>query len=250
MHSDNPLTTGHSRLTGSSWMLMLAIAFPSLFTWIYFVSLAGHASSWQQLAYAIGKGLQFSLPVMWVFGVERRPMQWSWPSWRHRGVAEGGLSGALIALATLAIYLGFLREAPWFSAVQNQIVSKVEGFGISSASGFLALSVFYSAVHSGLEEYYWRWFVFGQLRERTRWITAATVSSLGFMAHHVILLAAYFGWNSALTYFLSFSVAVGGWYWAWLYHRTGRLTGSWLSHLLVDAGIFGVGYLIVQHLFA
>ena len=26
--------------------------------------------------------------------------------------------------------------------------------------------------------------------------------------------------------------------WAWIYHRSGSLLGPWLSHLLIDAGIF------------
>jgi membrane protease YdiL (CAAX protease family) len=37
-------------------------------------------------------------------------------------------------------------------------------------------------------------------------------------------------------------VAAGGAVWAWVYHRSGSLLGPWLSHMLVDAGIFLVGY--------
>ena len=72
------------------------------------------------------------------------------------------------------------------------------------------------------------------------------VSSLGFMAHHVILLATYFGITEPVTWVFSLAIAVGGTFWAWLYHRTGSLLGPWLSHLLVDAAIFLIGYEIVQ----
>jgi membrane protease YdiL (CAAX protease family) len=41
---------------------------------------------------------------------------------------------------------------------------------------------------------------------------------------------------------LSLGVAVGGAVWARLYDRSGSLLGPWLSHLLVDAAIFFVGY--------
>ena len=44
---------------------------------------------------------------------------------------------------------------------------KVRGFGVGSVWAYAALTLFYSAIHSGLEEYYWRWFVFGQLRQMT-----------------------------------------------------------------------------------
>jgi uncharacterized protein len=47
---------------------------------------------------------------------------------------------------------------------------------------------------------------------------------------------------SPWTWLFSLSVAVGGAFWAWLYQRTGSLYGPWLSHLLVDAAIFLVGY--------
>ena len=71
------------------------------------------------------------------------------------------------------------------------------------------------------------------------------ISSLGFMAHHVIVLGFYFGWHSPWVYLLSLAVAIGGAFWAWLYDRTGSLAGPWLSHMLVDAGIFAVGYRMI-----
>ena len=80
--------------------------------------------------------------------------------------------------------------------------------------------------------------------------SAVVVSSLAFMTHHVILLATYFGWGSPWTYFFSACVAVGGALWAWLYERTGSLYGPWLSHVVVDAAIFVVGYDMARGLFA
>jgi membrane protease YdiL (CAAX protease family) len=68
------------------------------------------------------------------------------------------------------------------------------------------------------------------------------------MAHHVILLATYFGWSSPWTYAFSLAVAVGGAVWAWLYERSGSLVGPWLSHLVVDAAIFLVGYDLARDL--
>jgi membrane protease YdiL (CAAX protease family) len=59
------------------------------------------------------------------------------------------------------------------------------------------------------------------------------------------VLAHYFGWTSPLTLLFSASVAVGGAFWAWLYERTGSLLGPWLSHLVIDAGIFFIGFKLV-----
>jgi membrane protease YdiL (CAAX protease family) len=108
------------------------------------------------------------------------------------------------------------------------------------------VGVFYSLLHSLLEEYYWRWFVFGQLRRMAPVWIAIAISSLGFMAHHVIVLATYFGIAEPVTWIFSLAIAVGGAFWAWLYHRSGSLVGPWLSHLLVDGAIFWIGYEIVE----
>lgn len=110
----------------------------------------------------------------------------------------------------------------------------------------MALAIFYTLCHSFLEEYYWRWFVFGGLRKYAADWLANVISSLGFMAHHVILLAVYLGWDSPLTWLFSASIAIGGMFWAWLYARQGTLMMSWFSHALVDAAIFGLGFWIVR----
>jgi membrane protease YdiL (CAAX protease family) len=111
---------------------------------------------------------------------------------------------------------------------------------------YVALAVFYSLAHSLLEEYYWRWFVFGQLRRLLPLWPAIVVSAVGFMAHHVLVLSLYFGWWTWPTMLLSAAVAAGGGFWAWLYDRSGSLLGPWLSHLLIDAGIFFVGFHLVR----
>jgi membrane protease YdiL (CAAX protease family) len=77
---------------------------------------------------------------------------------------------------------------------------------------------------------------------------AIIVSSVGFMAHHVIVLSVYFGWFSPASVFFSLAVAVGGATWAWIYYRSGSLVGPWASHLLVDVGIFVVGFDLVRPL--
>ena len=125
-----------------------------------------------------------------------------------------------------ALYFGVLKGSPLLAGALPEIRDKVAGFGIDSVWKYAALGVFYSLFHSLLEEYYWRWFVFGQLRR----LDAAgrrgrAVSSLGFMAHHVLVLGKFFGFANPATYLLSACIAVGGAVWAWLYHRTGSLVG-------------------------
>jgi membrane protease YdiL (CAAX protease family) len=41
------------------------------------------------------------------------------------------------------------------------------------------------------------------------------------------------------------AVALGGVIWCWHFQRSGGLLAPWISHLLVDAALMLVGYLLV-----
>lgn len=104
------------------------------------------------------------------------------------------------------------------------------------------MALFYCVIHSGLEEYYWRWFAFGQLQKFVRPGMAALVASLGFSLHHAIVLGDYFGFASAETRLGTLAVFFGGFFWCELYRKSGSIFAPWLSHALIDAAIFFIGY--------
>lgn len=228
--------------------LVFAMAFPSVLTWVYFVILAGQPAGLQQGTYSIGKAIQFGFPLAWALAFERwRPARTKKLS---AGLLFGFVFGVLIAGTTLALFHGWLKPAGLFDGPGDAVREKVASLGITTPSQFVGLSIFYAVCHSLLEEYYWRWFVFARLSRLMPLAAAILISSMGFMAHHVILLGMYFGYDSMLTWIFSISVAVGGAVWAWLYQRSGSLLGPWLSHCLVDAAIFLIGFELVQGLWA
>jgi len=219
----------------TEWLALIsALVFPTAMTWIYFVVLAGEASSIQQTIFGIAKVIQFVFPVVWVFLICREKFQWPRPE--VQGLAIGSGFGLAILVAMLLLYHLVFKQTGMFDDPAEVLREKLLGFGIDALWKYLALGVFYSLCHSMLEEYYWRWFAYRRLQERTSFGTANLVSSLAFMSHHVILLAVYFGWTSPWTYIFSLPIAVGGGVWAWIYHRSGSLFGPCISHLLVDAG--------------
>ena len=224
--------------------LLFALVFPTLVTVLYFIVLAKQPAPIQQGAFAIGKLIQFAFPVIWVIWIQRTRIGWIGP--RARDLAAGGAWGLVLLAAALTLYFFVLKPAGVFDQAADAIREKVVGLGASSTPRYVALAIFYCVIHSLLEEYYWRWFVFAQLRRLTSLPTAIVVSGLGFMAHHVCVLAVYFGWESPWTYVLSLAVAVGGFIWAGMYEKTGSLYGPWISHALVDAAIFIVGYDLVM----
>lgn len=234
--------------------LVFALVFPTFLAWFYFVLLAAgegeKASTAQQLAYTLGKIVQFTFPVLFVWWIDRRFPRPGKP--RFDGLRLGLIFGLIVAGVTLLVYYLWLRDSPAFSQAPKEIASKLTEFGLTTVPAYIALTAFVSLLHSLLEEYYWRWFVFGRLRNHLSFPVAAALSSLAFMAHHVIVVAAYlpgYFWTAVVP--LSLCVAAGGFVWAWLFERTRTIYSSWLSHLIVDAAIYVIGYdLLRKTLFA
>jgi membrane protease YdiL (CAAX protease family) len=228
--------------------LVFAMTFPAVMAWVYFVALAtegGKPALVLMIAYGAGKFVQFTFPAVYflltVWWVERRQLVVKPP--HGRALLVGLVSGLLVGSAILGLYETWLRHSSLLANTPDKVYRKLQEFSCATPGRFIALAVFLSVFHSLLEEYYWRWFVFGYLRRYLRLFWAITLASLGFMAHHVIVLAVYFPgrfWTLALPF--SLGVAIGGAFWAWLYERTGSLVAPWLSHMLIDLAIMAVGY--------
>jgi uncharacterized protein len=227
--------------------IVFALAFPTVITWAYFVLASGYPTSVQQATYVAVKAIQFTFPLIWVFAVLREPVTVGRP--KTKGLLIGVAFSVLIVGVGWLVFETVLRDSTMFASVAPLVRRKIAGFGIESLWKYVALASFYSLFHSLLEEYYWRWFVFGQLRQVVRLWPAIFVSAIGFMGHHVVVLLQFFPERPWLAWVLSLAVAVGGIFWAWLYERSGSLLGPWMSHLLIDAGIFWIGYELIHGAF-
>jgi membrane protease YdiL (CAAX protease family) len=213
--------------------VIFALVLPTVVTLAYFVLAASFPAKVQQVVYGAAKLFQFAFPILWVLWVQRKPIKLTPFIWK--GVPLGLLFGLITAGAMYTLYDWGLEDSALLAAAAGPMRAKIAGMDLASPKLFIAVGVFYSLVHS--------------LKELTKVSTAIVVSSLGFMAHHVLVIGTYFGFLSPATWIFSLCVAVGGAFWAWLYHRSGSLLGPWLSHLLVDAAIFAIGYEIAEPLF-
>ncbi|NLS90584.1 MAG: CPBP family intramembrane metalloprotease [Planctomycetaceae bacterium] len=243
MHPTEKPTTRYSE----SAVICVALLLPTLVTWLYFVALTTAPAVIQQTAYAVGKTVQFALPAVWIYWLCRERFEWLRPT--RTGLAANVLFGGAVVALMMVIYHLWLNPTGYLapgSPAGQAVVEKVRGFGVGDVWRYVALGAFYSIIHSGLEEYYWRWFVFGRLKRSISLGSAIALSSVGFMLHHVILLGIYFDWAPLPVGIFSAAVAVGGAVWAWLYNRSGSLFGPWIGHLLIDAGIFLMGYDLVR----
>lgn len=232
----------------------IAMVVPTLVTWVYFDLLSGYPERIQQAAYSIGKLFQFGFPICWI-GFWLRHKSWDGGPLsafaaeahmtRGKSIAWGVVFGVFVVAAMFVIFR-FVIHPDMIQTLGSEAVARVKGFSVDSSWKFLLLGLFYAIVHSFLEEYYFRWFIFGQLRRLISPLPAMLVSGLAFMSHHVIILALYFNGLSMETVMLSLAIAIGGVVWAWQYERSKSLLGPWISHLVIDAGIFLIGYDMVK----
>ncbi len=238
------------------WPIVLTAIAPTLATVLYLH--ATDSTSIVQIVYFSSKAIIFSFPAVWWLIVERRARAVSFSSrgstdgenvaqcerprelkLAARGdIALGVGSGALIGASLWCLYLVMFR-----SVIDADVLTeRVRQFGMYEH--FLLYMMFLSIVNSGLEEYYWRWFVFGRLRAKLGAPAAVVLSSLAFAAHHFVALHEFLG-SAWLAGLFSVGIAIGGAVWALHYHRTGRLWGVWVSHCIVDVAALSIGYYIL-----
>src|SRR5947209_1216944 len=142
------------------------MTFPTFMAWIYFVVLAGGegANPAVPAAYSAGKAIQFLFPAVYVWLTARDRL-------RPRAPTGGGLLvglgfGLLVAAAGFGLYAVLRRHTDAFADTPALVMGVLQKFGMTSPGRYLAFAAAFCVVHSLMEEYYWRWFVFGWLR---RW---------------------------------------------------------------------------------
>ncbi|MEM9481458.1 MAG: CPBP family intramembrane glutamic endopeptidase [Verrucomicrobiota bacterium] len=223
------------------WIALVpALVVPSLGALIYFVWWSGTPMG--QAAMVVTKVFGLIWPIVATLCILRRPV-WTrkkinWPVTFGIGIGSGVLIGALMLALTHWTPLGeFIFEAA--PMIQQKVVD------LGFANNFLLLALLISFFNSAMEEYYWRWFTYGRLREVLKsrfW--PHVFAALGFTAHHVIVTLQFF--PLPFVVFLCSGIFVGGLIWSWLYERQGHLWGAWISHILADLAIFFIAWQVIS----
>jgi uncharacterized protein len=248
-------TEGNMQTPNSTIRDALAILFASFFplgmSLLYFIVIGdasdGDDDNWVfTAAFAGGKLVQFLFPIAYLAWFERDRIRIAAPTRRGMPLAIG--FALAVDVAMYLLYFTLVQDVPAVREITpDKIHAKVQQFHADSPMRFVVMAVVISILHSLLEEYYWRWFLFGRMRLHLPMWTAILLSGIGFMLHHIVILGVFFPghfWVLALP--LAACVGVGGGVWAWLYERCGSLYAPWLSHCLIDAAIMGIGYVMLM----
>jgi len=173
------------------------------------------------------------LPLVWLWGIARRRP--ALPGPKCAGLVAGAAGGLIAAGAVGAAYYVLLADRI------DPGVLRAKAESIGAGHHYVWFALFVAVINTALEEYYWRWFVFGLLKGRLPVLWAAIISALAFGLHHFVVLGVWFGING-LAVVLTLGVVAAGLFWALLYQRCRNWYAPWLSHLLADLGVMIVGH--------
>ncbi len=193
-----------------------------------------------QLGYGLAKVFLIVWPMVVLKAWLREPVVFRTSSSMPlgRSLLEGGGLGLFLGAAIGLALLTPLGDV--VAGSQAAIRDKARDLGVRDH--FWLFAIFISFVHSLVEEYYWRGFVFGQLRQLRRlgsiWL-AHVLAGLAFSLHHIVITTQFFPFVPGLG--MGLAVGVGGVAWSLLYQRHGHLYGAWISHLIVDLVLMTIG---------
>ncbi len=216
-------------------LLLLAILLPPFGAWLYFIALADST-----FAGDVYTGIKFLMILVAVCG-----WKWSGRSWRsifsgtRHDIKLGIVFGFFVVVVLLIAFFLLREQINAFAPLIEQKAASLFPLAL-----YLPIAAIFSVAHALLEEWYWRGYVFGELHRSLAPTMAAVVGAVAFTAHHVIVLSQLF--PGSLVVLFSAGIFLAALMWIWLYRRTGSLLAPWVSHMIADATIFLIGFILIQ----
>lgn len=163
-----------------------------------------------------------------------------------RGLFRSGRKGLMTALilgfALYGLILGayFVADLFWdFSAIARQL-STTQGV---SAENFLYVAIYISVFNSLLEEFFFRGFLFTNLKRSASRPLAYGFSAGMFALYHAAMMI---GWFHPVVYVLVIgALAAAGVLFNWFHEKFGTLYVPWFVHMFANLAINTIGFLLL-----
>jgi len=215
--------------------LLLLVPAPSIGVLFGMILLPGTPAG--QGIFIFSKVWIFLLPAMWFLVVEKEKP-------RRGRTGKGGLAMGLSSglLISGFIFLGW-SQLGMRMIDPARVRTMAAEIGLDRKTVYLGGALYWVLINSVLEEYVWRWFVVRQCRRLMRPFVAVVVSALAFTLHHILALQVYF--SPVVTALCALGIFLGGALWSWMVAHYRTIWPGWVSHILVDITIFGIGYVLI-----
>lgn len=155
---------------------------------------------------------------------------------------NGFLTALGLGVGVYAVILGgYFLVRPFFdfSGIAGKLT---ENAGVD-ADNFLFVALYISFVNSLLEEFFFRGFVFTNLKRLGSRSLAYWFSALAFALYHVAMMTGWF--SPALFLLVMAGLTIGGMLFNYLNERLNCVYVSWLVHMFANFAINTIGFLLL-----
>lgn len=137
---------------------------------------------------------------------------------------------------------GYFLVSPFFDF--SQIAGALTDNAGVTKENFLYVSLYISFANSFLEEFFFRGFVFTNLKPRSGRKMAYIFSAAAFSLYHVAMMI---GWFSPVLFLLVMvGLTVGGLIFNWLNEKLDTIYCSWLTHMFANFAINTIGFMLLK----
>ena len=156
---------------------------------------------------------------------------------------KGLLPAIALGVGIYGVILGgYFLVSPFFdfSRIAGALT---ENAGVTKAN-FLYVSLYISFANSFLEEFFFRGFVFTNLKQISGRKLAYIFSAATFSLYHVAMMI---GWFSPVLFLLVMAgLVVGGMIFNWLNEKLDTIYCSWLTHMFANFAINTIGFMLLN----
>ena len=155
---------------------------------------------------------------------------------------KGLLPAIALGIGIYAVILGgYFLISPFFNF--SQIAGALtENAGVTKEN-FLYVSLYISFINSFLEEFFFRGFVFTNLKQLTGRKLAYIFSAAAFSLYHVAMMIGWF--SPALFLLVMMGLVIGDMIFNWLNEKLDTIYCSWLTHMFANFAINTIGFILL-----
>ena len=155
---------------------------------------------------------------------------------------KGLLSAIVLGIGIYGVILGgYFLVSPYFDF--SQIAGALtENAGVTKEN-FLYVSLYISFANSFLEEFFFRGFVFTNLKQLSGRKLAYIFSASAFSLYHVAMMIGWF--SSALFLLVMVGLVIGGMIFNRLNEKLDTIYCSWLTHMFANFAINTIGFMLL-----
>lgn len=140
------------------------------------------------------------------------------------------------------ILAGYFLVSPFFDF--SQIAGALTDNAGVTKENFLYVSLYISFANSFLEEFFFRGFVFTNLKQLSGRKLAYIFSAAAFSLYHVAMMIGWF--SPVLFLFVVVGLAAGGMIFNWLNEKLDTIYCSWLTHMFANFAINTIGFMLLK----